>query len=363
MRQEDHFDHRSPPSGPAGPGAPRVTLKEIAAHAGVSRSTVSLVMQESPLVAETTRTRVQASAQALGYVYNRGAAMLRSARTATVGVVVHDIANPFFGAMVAGIDDVLQAAGYVPFLANSGDSPARQERFLTRMREQHVDALLLCPAEETPPALIDTLATWQLPCIQLMRHLGETPQGDYVGADIRQGVHDAVAHLVSLGHRHITLLAGDSDHSADRERLDGYRQAMQAAGLEVESRVLRGELTRGAGLQRTLALLDEAAAPTALICHNDLVALGAILALQRRGLRPGLDCAVVGIDDIDEAALTHPALTSVATHPEAIGRAAAELALARIADPQGAPARIVLPATLEIRDTTSTSPRREQESS
>ncbi|MAM55861.1 MAG: LacI family transcriptional regulator [Salinicola sp.] len=340
----------------------RVTLKDIAAHAGVSRSTVSLVMQESELVAGATRKRVQEAAAALGYVYNRGAATLRSSRTATVGVVVHDIANPFFGALMAGIDETLQAADYIPFLASSGDSLDRQARFLARMREHRVDALLLCPAEETPAASIEAIADWGMPCIEVMRHVGKSPLGDYVGADLRTGVINAVRHLVIQGHRRITLLAGIADHSADRERLAGYRHAMHEAGLDDLSHVDRGPLTRCAGRERTLALLRGNTAPTALICHNDLVALGALLALSHLGLRAGRDCAVIGVDDIEEAALAEPALSSIATHPRAIGRNAAELALKRIAQPEGERQRIVLEAPLVIRASSRISSAVAQES-
>ena len=341
---------------------PRVTLRDIAAHAGVSRSTVSLVMQGSELVAESTRARVQEAMTELGYVYNRGAATLRSARTATLGVVVHDIANPFFGALMAGIDETLQDADYVPFLASSGDSLARQARFLARMREHRVDALLLCPAEETPASLIETIADWGMPCIEVMRHVGPSPLGDYVGADLRTGIANAVRHLIALGHRRITLLAGTADHSADRERLAGYRQAMHEAGLDDLSRIVRGPLTRCAGREITLELMRGDNVPTALICHNDLVALGALLALSHLGLRAGQDCAVVGVDDIDEAALTDPALTSIATHPRSIGRRAAELALKRIRTPDGERERIVLEAPLMVRASSQPSLARPQES-
>lgn len=326
-----------------------VTLKDLAAHAGVSRSTVSLVLQESPLVARHTRARVMEAASALGYVYNRGAATLRSARTATVGVVVHDIANPFFGAMVAGIDETLQNAGYVSFLASTGDNPERQERLVNRLREQRIDALLLCAAENTPESLIHTIETWGMPCIEVMRHVGDTPRGHYVGADIRTGLAGAVAHLIDQGHHRIALLTGTGQSSADRERMAGYQHAMKEAGLVSDIRTGHHELTRRAGLERTLEIMDEADPPTALICHNDLMALGAQLALARLNLVPGVDCAVIGIDDSDEAALSDPALSSLATHPHAIGQAAAGLALECLASPGGEPRRIVLETSLHVR--------------
>ncbi len=310
-----------------------------------------------------TRARVSKAVETLGYVYNRGAATLRSARTATIGVVIHDIANPFFGAMMAGIDETLQAADYVPFLVSTGDSPARQQRLVTRLREQRVDALLLCPAEATPAALIDTIADWGLPCIEVMRHVGDTPRGHYVGADIRTGLAHGVAHLVALGHRRIALLTGTGHSSADRERMAGYRLAMHEAGLDADIRTGHGELTRRAGLERTLEIMREAAPPTALICHNDLMALGALLALARLGLTPGVDCAVIGIDDSDEAALSDPPLSSIATHPHAIGQTAARLALDCLRAPGGDAQRIVLETAFRVRASADPSLDRSQEPS
>ncbi|WP_438765006.1 LacI family DNA-binding transcriptional regulator [Kushneria sp. TE3] len=346
-----------PPSGKP------VTLKDLAAHAGVSRSTVSLVLQESPLVAKSTRERVMAAVRTLGYVYNRGAATLRSARTHTIGVVVHDIANPFFGAMVAGIDETLQNADYVSFLASTGDSPERQQRLINRLREQRIDALLLCPADNTPDTLIDTITGWALPCIEVMRHVGDTPRGHYVGADIHTGLTRAVAHLIDRGHERIALLTGTGHSSADRQRIAGYQQAMQAAGRTPDIRTGRNELTRRAGLERTLEIMAELTPPTALICHNDLMALGALLALHRLGLAPGIDCAVIGIDDSDEAALSEPSLSSLATHPHAIGQKAAGLALDCLKVPDGAPQRLVLDTSLRVRASTDPTHHRLREPS
>lgn len=329
-----------------------VTLQDIAAHAGVSRSTVSLVLRASPLVAERTRHKVQRSIKALGYVYNRGAAAMRGSRTSTLGVVVYDIANPFFGAMVAGIDAALSREGYVSFLANSEDSPARQQRFLERMREHAVDAILLCPAEGTAPELIDTLAEWGMPCVQVLRHIGEPPF-DYAGTDFRLGVCQAVDHLVALGHKRIAFLGGHLEHSATRERWQGYREALTRHGLDYQ-RLMRATVTRRDGFDLIQQLMAESPAPSAVVCHNDMVAFGAMLGLKRLGLTPGVDCAVVGTDDVEEAELVDPALTSVATHPYAIGEEAARLALRRIADPGGAREQVVLSPRLRVRASSAT---------
>lgn len=339
---------RQPRNSTPPPRQGSVTLQDIAAHARVSRSTVSLVLRESPLVAERTRERVQASIKALGYVYNRGAAALRSSRTQTLGVVVYDIANPFFGAMVAGIDAALNRENYVSFLANSEDSPARQQRFLERMREHRVDGLLLCPAEGTDPALIDTLQRWKMPCVQVLRHIGEPPF-DYAGTDFEQGVRLAVDHLAAQGHTRIAFIGGEAEHSATRARWQGYFAAMADHGL-TQTRCLRTGLTRRAGFAAIQALMAEPEPPTAVICHNDLMAFGAMLGLKRLGLTPGVDCAVIGTDDVEEAALSDPALTSVATHPYAIGEEAARLALRRIAAPEGAREQVVLTPQLRVRE-------------
>jgi LacI family transcriptional regulator len=185
----------------------RTTVKDIARHAGVSPATVSLVLQKSSLVAEATRARIQSSIDSLGYVYYRAAANLRTRLTHTVGLVVCEITNPFYAELTAGIDDVLDRAGWVAFLANTAESPARQNRFIARMREQRVDGILLAPAEGTSPRLVDDLRQHGVPVVQMLRRLGRQ-RADHVSADFRLGMTLAAEHLIRLGHQRIAFVGG-----------------------------------------------------------------------------------------------------------------------------------------------------------
>jgi LacI family transcriptional regulator len=327
----------------------KLTLKDIARQAKVSPSTVSLVLRESPLVAEATRSRIRATMEELGYVYNRGAANLRSRRSKTIGLVVCEITNPFYAEMVAGIDTVMDRNGWIAFLANSSESPERQARFIQRIREQNVDGIILTAAEGTEPEIVSRLKAWRLPCVQALRRIGEE-NGDYVGPDYRMGVSLAVEHLIGLGHKGIAFIGGARRTSALRERLAGFRNAMKRHGLGAET-VIACPATREQGakvIREALSLPDP---PTAAVCYNDIIAFGVILGLLESGRQPGVDFNLVGFDNIAEAALSRPALTTIAVEPRQIGQEVAELVLRRIADPGGRPEQVILPPRLIIRDT------------
>lgn len=332
----------------------RVTLREIAKSAGVSPATVSLVIRASPLVAAETQRRVQSVIDELGYVYHRAAANLRARSTHTVGLLVCEITNPFYAELTAGMDATLDESGIVAFLANTAESPLRQDRFIERMREQRVDGLLLCPAEGTAPDLLRSLRASELPCVQVLRRVDE--EGDYVSADYRRGMILAVDHVVRLGHRRIAYVGGGRRTSAAEDRAAGYREAMTRHGLPIGP-VLDCLPTREAGTAAVGMLLRSAATdPTAILCYNDICAFGVMLGLSDRGLVPGSDCAVVGFDDIAEAAYSRPALTTIGIPPRQIGIEAARLLLRRIGDPQGGPERIVLAPQLVVRDSCGAPP-------
>jgi LacI family transcriptional regulator len=326
----------------------RVTLKDIAESAGVSRATVSLVLRNNPLVARPTRERVQLSIDSLGYVYDRAAANLRTRYTYTVGLVVCEITNPFYAELTAGIDDALDRAGWVGFLANTAESPARQDRFIERMREHRVDGLLLCPAEGTSAELIERLHRHGLPVVQILRRLGRR-DNDHVGADFRLGMTLAAEHLIRLGHRRIAFVGGGRHASPARDRAKAYRETLARYGLPIGP-IVDCLPTREEGELAVQRLMHgDRDDPTAVICHNDLCAIGVLVGLSDRGIVAGKDCAVIGFDNIPEAAHSRPALTTIDIGARQIGEQAANLLLRRVKAPTGAPESIVLPPRLIIR--------------
>ena len=331
----------------------RVTLLDVARHANVSRATASLVIRKSPLVGTETRRRVEDAIQALGYVYNMGAARLRAERSHTVGVIVPNLTNPFFAELLAGIEQAIDAAGLVVILANSGDLVTRQDVVIRRMREHGVDGVILCPAAETEPALPSQIGQWGLPIVQVLRKV--TDDADYAGANYAGGMRQAVDYLASLGHTDIAFAVHGPIHSAYHERIDGFRNAMKSRALNADS-VIRvpDHLAQIAGA--THLLFEQRQHTTAVVCFNDVVAHGLAAGLYDRGLAIGHDFSLIGFDDVTDAEAMRPRLTSVSTAPATIGGNAAQLLLNRIADPTLPARRIVSETYLHIRQSCGPAP-------
>jgi LacI family transcriptional regulator len=325
------------------------TIVDVARAAGVSRATVSLVLRHSSLVADETRVRVQHAISAVGYVYNRGAAQLRSGMSGTIGVIVPEITNPFYAELLSGIDESLDVDGRLCFVANSTDSPQRQERFILRIRERGVEGIIICAAEGSSPLLLGQMREWQLPFVQILRTI-DGDAGDFVAPDFAMGTRIAVEHLVSRGHTRIALMPSSKNTSAARDRVSAFRCAVKQCGL-AKGVILPGRLSRFEAGEMLAGLVSRPDPPTAIICHNDLLALGVVSALRRLGLVPGTDLSVIGFDNIPEAAHSVPALTTVATLPGQIGALAASLLLRRIMKPSGPTERILVPPRLIVRHT------------
>lgn len=328
----------------------RITLLDVAQAAGVSRATASLVIRKSPLVADETRRKVEEAMAQLGYVYNMGAASMRAARSNTVGVIVPNLTNPFFAEMLAGIERTLDDAGMIVVLANSRETPLNQDTILKRMRERGVDGVIVCPVAEARPTLLAKAEAWQLPLVQALRHLSDS-KGDYAGTDYGGGMRQAVDHLVGLGHRAIAFAVGGPVHSAHRERVAGFRAAMADHGLDAGI-CLEVPIGPSGSPASAQALLQHPARPTAVICFNDIMAAGLANGLSDLGLKVGPEFSVVGFDDLAEAELVRPRLTSVATFPGEIGANAARLLLSRLETPGRADQRVISLTRLVVRQST-----------
>lgn len=305
----------------------KATILDIARQAGVSKSTVSLVLQGSGLIRPETASRVRKAIDDVGYVYNRGAANLRKAQSNVVGMVINDLTNPFFAELAVGIERVFQSAGIVPFIANTAESPVRQEEVIKSLMEQGVAGLIVSPARGTRADAFERLRSAGIPVVLAMRRLPES-RVPAIAPDNRRGAALAVTHLLDKGHRRIAFFGGYPELVVYRDRLDGYRDALTARGIAAdEAVVFQGDTSRRGGLaclERALALGEP---PTAAMCFNDAVAFGAMLGLRQRGREPGRDFAVVGFDDVAEAEHYVPALTSVSVDPGGLGERAAHVVL------------------------------------
>ena len=309
-----------------------ITILDVAAEAGVSKSTVSLVLQGSDLIRDETAQRVREAARKLGYVYNRRAADLRRKSSNTIGVVINDLMNPFFAEVLVGLERKLVDAGFIVLMAHTGEDLDRQEQVLLTMREQHAAGIAICPALGTPPSLVGKLRAWGIPLVVMVRPLGSGSY-DYAGSDNSLGVSMATTHLVEAGHRRIGFLGGQTGPVLE-QRLQGYRAALKKARIAADERlVLAAKPTREGGYESMLALLDMRPTVKAAVCYNDLVAFGALAALGERGLRAGTDFALMGFDNVLDAAHSNPPLSTVDIHPGLLGEQAAALLLERIEHP------------------------------
>ncbi|MDA3888142.1 MAG: LacI family DNA-binding transcriptional regulator [Allgaiera sp.] len=329
----------------------RVTLKDVARAAGVSRATASLVVRGSELVAEQTRKKVEQVIAELDYVPHSGAARLRGQKSRTIGVIIPNLVNTFFSEFVEGIEATLDTTGHLVMLASSRDDPERQAGLIRRLREHDAEGLILFPADGTPPETVLQLARSNLPVVQAMRHVGKGLT-DFAGSDPVRAVRESVRHLSDLGHRRIAYVSLAGDTSTRTERLTSFDHHMQAMGLEnvgiVEVPLAWDGSPQSAGL-----LLDLDPRPTAAICFNDILASGLLRGLYDRGLTPGRDLSVVGHDNLSFIDLgAPPRLTTVQVFPRQIGMKAAELLIRRLADPGAAPRAEIVPPLLRVRETT-----------
>ncbi|PBB52931.1 MULTISPECIES: LacI family DNA-binding transcriptional regulator [Mesorhizobium] len=331
-------------------GQQRVTLDVVAKHAGVSRSTASLVVRNSNLIAPETHERVRASMKALGYIYNQSAGSLRSQRTKTLGMVIADISNPFYALLASGIEWACHQQDFLTIFADTAEDGGRQKMIIDRLIQHNVAGVFLCPAGENSAEDLAALQVAGTPLVQIMRHVSGQ-KVPYIGPDNVAGVQLGIDHVVRLGRKKLAFIGGPAGKSSSEERLDGFNKAMNRHRLKVKKDFIRSvAINRREAMEAALVLLDRSDRPDAIICYNDLMAFGVMLAMQRLGLTPGKEVALVGFDDIPESALWTPALTTISIDARNIGRLAARVLLDKIANPSRTPRDIIVEPKLVIRE-------------
>ncbi len=329
----------------------KVTLQDVANKAGVSKTTASLVLRHNPRISEPTRKRVLAAVESLDYVYNQRAASLRTQRSDTIGLIVSDLSNPFYAELTTGIQKELGKNHIGLLLGITFDDMDTHQHLGTTMLERDVDGLILVPPAGVDESTIRKLAN-HIPVVLLTRYIPNL-EIDYVGTDNELGGRRAVEHLIEKGHQRIAFIGGHEASSARRDRLRGYSSMLERHGLPVEpSLCVTSRVTREGGYTAIQSLLRLPDPPTAAFCYNDVVAFGVMLGLRAEGVEPGADFAVVGFDDVAEASLWQPSLSTVSTSPEAMGQAVADLLLRRLANPNLPIEQITFPSKLMLRNST-----------
>lgn len=306
-----------------------VTLQQVAEAAGVHAATASRALNPATRnkVNDQTAIRILEVSKKLGYRGNPMARGLRTSRSMTVGVLIPDLTNPFYPPLVRGIDDGLDALGYVPLLANSDDSPGRELTLLQSLRDRHVDGFIIATARVNDPA-IRSIVAQNLPVVLVSRTVKglKVPS---VTLDDELAIEMAVDHLVKLGHRAIGHIAGPQDSTTGIKRKAGFLRAVQSHGIKETAIVETTRFSEEQGRLASARLLDQHFV-TAIVASNDLIALGALATLAERGLNCPTDISVIGVNDMAYLDRIAPPLTTIHTETYQMGLNAAQLLLSII---------------------------------
>ena len=331
----------------------RVSIKDIAKAAGVSHSTVSRALSDNPLVSTETKERIQHLAREMGYSPDAQARSLVMGRTQTVGVVVTTVSDPFIADVLQSIENTCQSQGYCVILASSNADPDREIAAVKMLHSQRVDGVIVI-SSRVGALYQNHLDSLAVPVVLLNSHSEQ--RGPYtfsVGVDNFCGGYIATAHLIDAGHRRIAYVGGAAEHSNDLARFDGYRRALNEAGIGIDpALVVPGTGGADGGEQALPVLLGLSEQATAAFCYNDMTAIGLLRAARREGVSVPGDLAVVGFDDIPLASYVEPSLTTVAQPTGEMGERATEMVLDLLEegrDNGSDVANVVVQGTLVVR--------------
>ena len=327
-----------------------ITIADVAKRAGVSKMTVSRVINDSGYISDETRARVEAAIKELGYIPNALARSLRFKQTRTIALIVTDITNPFFTTVARGVEDKASEQGFSVIFCNTDESSEEETQYVNVLLQKQVDGLLLVPASGTSET-VTFLNNHAVPFVLLDRRVLGV-EADVVRCDSEQAAYEGIQHLLDFGHTRIAALCGSVDITSSQDRATGYRRAMTDAGLahEADNRVYFTSFTIDGGYDAAQQALAAEPRPTAFFAANNFIAFGAIRALKEANLRIPQDISLISFDDLPSAMLLDPFLTVIEQRAYEMGWQATALLLDRLND-KGAdePQEILLPTELIIR--------------
>ena len=327
------------------------TIRDVAERAGVSVATVSHVINGTRKVASKTAERILRAMKELNYHPNAVARSLRTRSTRVMGVLVSDIANPFFASVVRGAEDVALDAGYSLIVCNSDESSDREAHYIRLFQQQRVDGILMSPVGDGLTDAVTRLCVEDVPLVFVDR-CPATARADAVLSENAEGAHLATRHLVRAGHERIGLILGIAGATTTEERLSGYQEGLAEMGLPFCEELVRyGGYRVDGGRTAMKSLLLVRDPPSAVFSTNNLMTVGVFQELLMRGVKIPGEMALIAFDDLVWAEMVRPRLTVVRQHPEDIGREAARLLLHRLSETDGDECRVIrVPVELQKRE-------------
>jgi LacI family transcriptional regulator, galactose operon repressor len=319
------------------------TVADVARKAGVSVSTAARVLSGSGYASERTRRLVLEAAKELGYVPNQIARSLRTRRTRMIGLLIGDVENFFYSAIAKHVESVAKEAGYHVVLCNSDDDPQNEREYLQLLEGMHVDAVIVTPTPKNRRHLA-RLMERDIVIVQVDRRV-EGLSADAIVVDNEAGAASAVTHLVEAGHERIGMLMGELGVQTADQRLAGYKRALKEHGIPIRQSLIKGSsFHREHAIEDATALIHSKPAPTAIFAANNILAEGALIALDQQGMRVPRDVSLVAFDDVHWMSMVEPPLTTVRQPVADMARSAAELVLRRLGE-----GRRARPSTMVFR--------------
>jgi LacI family transcriptional regulator len=328
------------------------TIKDVARRVGVSTATVSHVINNTRYVSEGLRKKILEAIDELHYHPNAVARSLVKKKTHTIGIIISDILNPFYTAIVRGIEDVTYQSGYNVMLCNSDEDPEKEVLYIQILLERRIDGLVISSAfRGVVHPLLSKLK--MVPLVTIVRKVRGLAS-DSVFGDNLEGVYQAIRHLIQLGHRRIAIISGPQGLSSGEERFLGYQKALGDRGITADANFIKfGDFKRESGYTLTKEVLQQKEVPTALFVANNQMTIGALNAINELKIRVPKDLSLVSFDDMEWYSFLSPPLTTVEQSPYLMGKTAGETLLQRINKKRKSIKKIIIPSRLIVRESTA----------